>query len=290
MGKINMTGIKNIRDLGGIKTVDGHKIKEKTLLKSGMLYQATEQDLAILKEEYQLKMIIDLRTIKERQIMPNPCMKDVSEIWNPLYMEHIQGLHVFSKDEREIIENHLKALFVVNHKADEQTKRYMDQVRAMVKEEDFDADAYMARMYQKFVNNQIIQKQMKQFFQLLMNHRGGAILWHCSAGKDRTGMITALLLTALGVSRKDILADYMASNESSQDAVDLILEKLFPADKPGNLEYQEQARKLFSARECYIEAFFHAIEKDYVSVENYLQKALELHVDNIVRLKTLYLE
>lgn len=290
MSKINLTGVKNIRDLGGIKTVDGRKIKEKALIKSGTLYKATEEDIRALTEDYHVKMVIDLRTVAERKVMPSPCMKSVSQIWNPLYMEHIQGLDVFTKDEREIVENHLKALFVVNHKADDKTRKYMDNVRMMVKEENFDADAYMARMYQKFVNNQIIQKQMKQFFSLLMNNREGAILWHCSAGKDRTGMITALLLTALGVSRKDILADYMASNESSQDAVDHILEKLFPSDQPGNKEYLEQARKLFSARECYIEAFFTAIEKDYVSVENYLQKALELHVDNIVRLKTLYLE
>ena len=289
MAKLTFEGIKNIRELGGIKTRDGHKVKKGCFLKSGHLYRATDADLQKLRDDYQVKLIVDLRTEHERNVMPDPCIKGVSDVWNPLYMENIQGL-AFTRSDREILEDHLKALFIVNQKADEKTEYAMNDVRQMVMADDFDPDAYMARMYQKFVNNQIIQKQMKQFFALLMNNREGAILWHCSAGKDRTGMITALVLYALGVSKEDIIEDYMASQESSEDAVDLILEKLFPIAEPGNAQYQAIARRLFAARECYIEAFFDAIEKDYISVDNYLQKALELHVDNYVRLKTLYLE
>ena len=178
----------------------------------------------------------------------------------------------------------------MNNQADDETEYAMEEVRKMVRDVGFDADEYMSYMYQKFINNQIIQKQIKQFFNMLMNKRGGSILWFCTAGKDRSGMLTALLLYALGVSKEDIIRDYLKAAESSQDAVDLILKKLFPDTEPNGLFYREQARKLFSSRECYINAFFDAIEKDYVSVENYLQKAIEIRVDNIVRLKTLYLD
>ena len=288
MGKIAFTGIQNARDLGGIKTQDGRKVKHKRLIKSGSIFCATEDDVDLLKDKYKVKVIVDLRTDTERKAMP-VCVEDMNIIWNPLYMENIQGL-LFTKTDREIIENHLKALFIVNNQADDETEYALEEVRKMIKADGFDADEYMSCMYQKFINNQIIQKQIKQFFNILMNKRGGSILWFCTAGKDRSGMLAALLLYALGVSKEEIIRDYLVAAESSEDAVELIIDKLFPATEPNGVFYRQQAKKLFSSRECYINAFFDAIEKDYVSVDNYLQKAIELHVDNIVRLKTLYLE
>ncbi len=289
MSKIAFTGIPNARDLGGIQTADGREIRKKRLIKSGCISGATEEDIDLLLNKYKVKLIIDLRTDTERKAIPEICVeKDVTFVWNPLYMENIQGL-LFTKTDREVIENHLEALFILNKQADETTGYAMEAVRKMIKAPDFDADQYMACMYRKFINNQIIQKQIKQFFGMLMNKRGGSILWHCSAGMDRTGMLAALLMYALGVPKERIIADYVQASESSQDAVDLIIEKLFPTSEACWCEYREQAKKLFAGRECYIRSFFDAIEEDYVSVDNYLQKALELHVDNLVRLRTLYL-
>lgn len=287
--RLPLSGMPNTRDLGGLKTKDGHYIRHKKLIKSGMLFNATPEDISILTREYQVKMLVDLRTRKERQMMPNPQIKGVSDIWNPLFMEDIHGLGVFKPDERDILENRLKSLFILNHRSDAQTESAMDQIRDMIRTEDLNPERYMKRLYQKFVNNQIIQKQVKQFFSLLANNRDGAILWHCSAGKDRSGMCAALLLYALGVSKEDIIADYMESAESSQDAVEYLLGKLFPGSDEDSQKCRSLARRFFDVKPCYIETFFDAIERDYVSVDNYLQKALELHVDNIVRLKTLYL-
>ncbi len=273
MGKLIFEGISNARDLGGIKTKDGRVIKEKTLIKSSTLYTATETDFRRLKEEYNVSLIVDLRTERERCAMPEPCLKDISTIWNPIYMENIQGLQQLSDEERKILETQFKKMCI-----DDPTSKF------------FDADDYMARMYHKFVNNQVVQKQLKQFFSLLMNNRGGAIMWHCSAGKDRTGIATALVLYALGVSKEKIIEDYVASAESSDDTINLIAEKLFPDGSERYEEHREVIKKLFGAKRCYIESFFKAIENDYVSIDNYLQKALEIHVDNLVRLKTLYLQ
>ncbi len=273
MGKIVLEGIQNARDLGGIRTKDGRELKEKALIRSGTLYTATEADICKLKEEYRLSMIIDLRTERERKSMPQPCVKDVSTIWNPVYMENIQGLHQLSQEEREILEIYGKKMCI-----GDPTSKF------------FDADDYMARMYHKFVNNQVVQKQLKQLFSLLMNNRDGSILWYCSAGKDRSGIVAALVLYALGVSKEEIIKDYEASAEAPDDTINLIIEKLLPEGMGKYKEYRDAVRKLFGAKRCYIESFFKAIENDYVSIDNYLQKALELHVDNLVRLKTLYLK
>ncbi len=289
MGKISLQGVKNARDLGGIQTADGRKIRKKKLIKSGRLSEATPQDLATLRDEYDVKLIVDLRTEGERKAFPDPEIRGVSNIWNPIFKEDIQGTSVFTPGEREILERHLKSLFILSHRFDEMEDEAVKDVRAMIREEEFDPETYMARMYHKFINNQVIQKQMKQFFSLLVNRRGGAVLWHCGAGKDRSGICSALLLYALGVPKDTIIENYALSAESSEDTVDYILEKLFPAEIPGNDEYQALTRRIFGAKTCYIEEFFKAIEKDYISIDNYLQKAVELHVDNLVRLKTLYL-
>jgi protein-tyrosine phosphatase len=287
--RLPLKGIANARDLGGIRTVDGRQIREKRLIKSGMLCRATEEDLRILTQDYNLKMIIDLRTRRERKLMPNPKIKGVSEIWNPLFMEDIHGLGVFKPDERDVLENRLKSLFILSHRSDEEIGDAMDQIRQMVESDDLNPERYMKRLYQKFVNNQIIHKQVKQFFNLLANNRGGSILWHCAAGMDRTGMCTALLLSALGVSKEDIIANYMESEESSGDAIEYLLVKMFPGSDAESERCRSLASCFFEAKGCYIETFSDAIETDYVSVENYLQKAMEVRVDNIVRLKTLYL-
>ncbi|MBS6722510.1 MAG: tyrosine-protein phosphatase [Clostridiales bacterium] len=290
MGKITLQGVKNARDLGGIRTADGRRIRNKRLLKCGQLYEATEQDLAALRDEYDVKLIVDLRTEGERQCFPDPEIRGVSNIWNPIFKEDIQGASVFTPGEKEILEKHLKSLFILSHRNDSMEDAAAEDVRQMITQEEFDPETYMARMYHKFINNQVIQKQIKQFFSLLVNRRGGAVLWHCGAGKDRSGICSALLLYALGVPKDKIIEDYALSAESSEDTVEYILEKLFPADVPGNDEYQALARRIFGAKTCYIEEFFKAIEKDFISVDNYLQKAVELHVDNLVRLKTLYLK
>ncbi|MCD8018766.1 MAG: tyrosine-protein phosphatase [Clostridiales bacterium] len=290
MGSIQLKGVNNVRDLGGIMTRDGKVVKEKKLIRSGCLNQATVEDLRTLTEDLKVEVIIDLRTRQERKAHPDPQIKGVSNIWNPVFMEDIQGVNIFTQEERDVLERHMKALFVVSHRKEEYTEKAIQEVRDMFQADDFDPEAYMARMYHKFINNQIIQKQIRQFFTMLAKRHEGAVLWHCSEGKDRSGICTALLLYALGVSREDIVDNYVRSAESSEDAVDYLLEKLFPGSVPGNLEYQAIARRIFGVKTCYIEAFFDAIEKDYVSIDNYLQKAVELHVDNLVRLKTLYLE
>ena len=290
MKNIPLKGISNAKDLGGIRTADGKTVREKKLIKSGALHSATPEDIQILTQEYGVNIMIDVRTKEERRLQPDPVIRGVSQLWIPLFTEDIQGLGLFTQEEKDILEKHLKALFIVSHRADAMEETAMEEIRNLIRSSDFDPEAYMARMYHKFVNNQVVQRQVKQFFSVLGNHRGGAILWHCGAGKDRSGICTALLLYALGVSKETIIAAYAESAESSEDAVDYLLEKLFPASEPGNLEYQAIARRIFGTKTCYIEAFFNAIEKDFVSIDNYLQKALEVYVDKIVRLKTLYLE
>ena len=288
--KLNFEGIKNIRDLGGIRTADGHTVRRGMLFRSSQLCDATPEDIRRLKDDYQVKLVIDLRSKMEREKMPNTCLQGIPEIWNPLYSEDIKKPEIFRLDSSDVLMNRLKALFALHADESVAAVEAEKEIRDMLADREIDPDYYMGRLYQKFVNNQVVQKQVKQFFSILINQRGGAILYHCAAGKDRVGILSALLLYALGVSREKIIEDYMEGAQSSEDAVAFLLERIFPDTMPDYKVYRAMAEVFFNTKTCYIEAFFDAVERDYVSIENYMQKALEVRVDNIVRLKTLYLE
>lgn len=128
----------------------------------------------------------------------------------------------------------------------------------------------------------------------------GAVVYHCSAGQDRTGIATALVLSALGVDRRTIVADYHLSTELRRPQYEM--PPLDPADWPGNpivplyAAMQKapggpKAEPLYSKRGVsHIVQFFEVIERDYGSVEGYLAKELGIGQAEVARLRALYLE
>lgn len=136
------------------------------------------------------------------------------------------------------------------------------------------------------------------FARLLAND--GAVMYHCSAGQDRTGIASALVLSALGVDRDTILKDYHLSTPSRRPQWELPL--LNPADHPGNpiVQYYAEAAKkpggavaepLYSkSGVSHLVQFFAHIDKEYGSVEGYLAKELGVGPAEILTLQSLYLE
>ena len=120
----------------------------------------------------------------------------------------------------------------------------------------------------------------------------GGVVYHCSAGKDRTGVATALVLSALGVPRETILADYELSNryfnglasaagaESRKDDPQMAAFAKLPPE----------VLKVFMGVDArYLQAVFDEIDAKYGSVDAYLDKELGVDAADIARLKALYL-
>lgn len=136
------------------------------------------------------------------------------------------------------------------------------------------------------------------FRRLLAND--GAVLYHCSAGQDRTGIATALLYSALGVPRETILKDYHLSTALRRPQFEM--PKLNPADWPGNaiVPYYvagqnkpggPTAEPLYTRKgNSHLAQFLELIDKEYGSVEGYLATELGITAQDIARLKLLYLE
>ncbi|GGB73208.1 tyrosine-protein phosphatase [Blastomonas aquatica] len=144
----------------------------------------------------------------------------------------------------------------------------------------------------------LLAPQYRSLFKRLLAD-DGAVMYHCSAGQDRTGIASALILSVLGVDRETILADYHLSTELRRPQNEL--PPLDPADHPNNpiVQYYAAAAKkpggikaepLYSASgKSHLAQFFEVIDRDYGGVEGYLA-TLGVTAIDVARLRSLYLE
>lgn len=135
------------------------------------------------------------------------------------------------------------------------------------------AETILVEANKHFVRNS--QDTYKAFFRLLMDEENTPLLFHCSAGKDRTGFAAAMFLASLGVDRDTIVADYLLTNECLKDKYASIVLRM-PVLKP-----------LFEVREEYIRAVFEVIDNEYGGTECYLINQLQV---DLKKMRTIYTE
>lgn len=213
--------IQNKRDLGGLKTRDGKTIRTGMLVRSALLAQAEEQDLD------GVATIIDMRTIAERDEMPDQaCGREYLPI--PIFEkvnESIDGVSHEKKEEQSLIPD-MAVLYGI------MMKQYADSFRRVL-------TAVLEHDYSK-----------------------GAVLWHCSEGKDRCGMTAALVLEALGVDRDTIMEDYLKTNLVNLPKAEAIREKL---QATHGQEMADGAYQAYIADEKYLRAAWEEMSNDYIS-------------------------
>ena len=145
-----------------------------------------------------------------------------------------------------------------------------------------------------------LQPQIKLYFAELLQENTPLVV-NCSAGQDRTGFASALLLTALGVPRGVVIDDYLLSTEYRNPANELGGIDLKEAAKTNDfarlMMRHTQGGKMTTARPLitkegtpYISIAFSQIEEQYGSVENYLESAINVDKKDIAKLRSLYLK
>ncbi len=144
-------------------------------------------------------------------------------------------------------------------------------------------DSMMTATYSK--TEHLKAKYKPMFDQLLVLKSGKSLMFHCTAGKDRTGMGAALILSALGVDKKYIIEDYKATNvfwkEGGKNYAQMMI-------KAGMAE--SKVSSMLSANPVYLETFFTAIDNKYGSMDNFLKNEMELNTEKLKALKGMYLE
>ena len=144
-------------------------------------------------------------------------------------------------------------------------------------------DSLMRSMYSNVTFLQAKYKPM--FAQLLELPEEKAMMFHCTAGKDRTGLAAALVLSALGVDENTILADYQATNYYWKSTQEKMTKMMVQSGMP-----EEKAKAMLAANRSYMETFLSTIKKQYGSMDAFLAQELGLDSANRLKLKKRYLE
>lgn len=121
-----------------------------------------------------------------------------------------------------------------------------------------------------------------------LGETGGPVLFHCAAGKDRTGAAAAALLSIAGVSRDDIYADYLRSNAAEGALVARYLAD--PRNDAARAAPYARWRALMIADPCYLDAYFDEIDRRWGGVEGYATRGLGLAPAEIIRLRSALLD
>lgn len=266
---IPFKGIANGRELGGLVMQDGRSIVHGKLVRSGDLSGATDKDVAILKDRFNLTDVFDFRLDSDLQEEPDRVIDGVTYTHlSTLPMAYVDGFSSARTDTTEVeSDNPLEAL----------TRYAFDPgVQKMAKE-----------LYPAILSDTLSQKRYGAFLKGVLNADGG-VLWHCSQGKDRAGWGTAFVLAALGASRETIVEDFALTNESYAKYVKYLSSRV--RKMGGGEEEIAFIRSMVGVSVEYFESALDLIDAQYGGFDAYLENALGFSAQEQEQLRNKYLE
>ncbi|MGB1330629.1 MAG: tyrosine-protein phosphatase [Gammaproteobacteria bacterium] len=246
-----MDGSHNTRELGGYKTTDGKTIKWGKLFRSDKLSDISSADQEYL-QNLGIKKIVDFRSEQEKAEDPNIIPTGIKYVEMPISVDGAM---------RSKIEAVLKG------ETDRKVESFLiDANREFVTD--------YTDVYENFLRG-LIDEDVPTLF-------------HCTAGKDRAGFAAAITLIALGVSKADVINDYMKTNTFTKERIEEILGQielmsLYQADA-------EILRPLLGVEQIYIETAFKTAEEKYGSLENFIRVGLNISDADIKKLRNKFLE
>lgn len=256
---IPISGGLNCRDLGGHFTRDGRTVKYHKLIRAGHLSELTpigQQQLL----DYGVTVDIDLRSSAELEKYPDLIPSGIEFIHFPC----------LDNDDTESTET-----------VNELNKFYSSSPRS--------GYLRMLYVYRKLVINKHSQSAMHQVFAYLLAHGDEeTVLFHCSAGKDRTGLTSLLILSALGVSPEDVKQDYLSTNKF---LIDRLNQRVSDAKQSHlNQNFISSIRDLSTVQEDYYDQAMTLINYEFGGIDAYLRDVVQLSDTDIQRLRAIYLE
>ncbi|MFA5421750.1 MAG: tyrosine-protein phosphatase [Bacilli bacterium] len=240
--------IDNIRDLGGVTTADGRTVVFKRLLRSSDLHRLSQSELSVLKKEYNLKVVIDFRSTKS----------------------------TVSRKDR------LDQTIKYYHKY---TLAFLEE-NSLTRETKMDTDEFFLKVYRSLALCDEAIEAYRRFFRIVIENEEGAILWHCTSGKDRTGIAAALLLKVLGCDMNTIYQEHFRTNEVTLPILAAKLKEV----NPGDHELIKYYRAFYTAKKEYIDAYFSAVLEKCDTVDEYIAKELNVSGQEKEVLRTRYLQ
>ena len=252
----DMMQVDNFRDLGGIVVDDGRKIKDGMFFRCGKLFDLTEQTKDAL-QKLNVKHVFDLRTNEEAEHEPDFVPQGATYHLAPVVPD---GVRVMVR---------------------------VDEIKKLIRSFSIREGIKMGRtMPNLYTKMPFGNSAYQQIFDAL--DTGESILFHCTAGKDRTGVASMLILLAFGLDYQAIRDDYMLSETYRKEANLRLAEEfkdmaLYPIIKPF-------VYKCIRCKEKYIKRSYNEIFKRYKTVEEFFLKEYGVDKQRIQRWKDLYTE
>lgn len=250
-----MQKLVNFRDLGDIAGENGKIVKPKRLLRASALWNLDKRDAQSLLEEYELQNIVDLRSEQETKTQPDDKLPGTTYI-------------------------HLD----VSGDMQSETPSMRDIMKYLHRES---ASKMMRKIYRNLVLDEGAKEAYRKYVHLLLETPTGATLFHCAAGKDRTGFAAAISLKLLGVSDEDIMQDYLKTNEQRKEANENIVTAAAAQGAP--LELQESLRLALCVDKSWLQESYAVMQDEYGSFDGYLEKALRVTDSMRKELQQMYL-
>ncbi|TQK50694.1 protein-tyrosine phosphatase [Streptomyces sp. SLBN-118] len=249
-----LTGVRNFRDVGGLPTVDGRRVRHGRLFRSGHLAHATETDASFLAG-LGLHTIFDFRNASDMRLEgPDVELPGVRNVNLPL-TDPADGAEFW----RMVREGDL------------------DQLRSILA--DGKAAGRMSASYRMIIKQRTAEHS--RVIHALAEDSVPALM-HCAAGKDRAGLSIAVSLLAVGVERDAIEADYLQSNDPHRR---YLVRRSDNSPAGMSPEVMELLAPLFDARTEYLNAAFDTIQQTWGDTERYLSEGLKLSSETRERLR-----
>jgi len=253
---LRLASAPNFRDAGGYRTTDGKWVRMGLLYRSDQLDRLTPEDLDTLHADG-LHLVCDLRTDAERKQgmdrLPPGAQAMIADV---------AGGDSATNGIAKLLSGHGNP------------KQMLGNGRAA---------QFMVDANRQFVASATAKAAYKAMFERLADPKSLPAVFHCTAGKDRTGWAEAVFLSIMGVPRATILQDYLLSNDYLKAKNDKMLAMLKGRIDPSLIQ------PLMEVRPDYLQAGFDAAEKEYGSMDGYVRNGLGLSDATIQALRTEFL-
>ena len=254
MNRKELYMIRNLRDLGGIVNSEGKKIKKGLFFRSAKLCEIDAADLKWFADN-NITRIIDLRTVGEVMRSPDVIIPGTEYVnW---YLQDDNN-----EEERVNFKKVFEKCFAPGND---------DEKIALMPD--------MTEIYRNMVNGEFASRRFSELIRGIVSYDKGAVLFHCTSGKDRTGMTAAAICCILGVDRGTIYDDYLISRAHAEWEAARMRRDFKEMGASDRLA--DTLMQLFTLDRRYLDAFFDEIEKLYGSIDSYMYESLKLTDDEI---------
>ncbi|MEU2701609.1 MULTISPECIES: tyrosine-protein phosphatase [Micromonospora] len=242
-----LVGAPNARDLGGLPTTDGRRVRAGRLIRTPALGRLTDEDLPVLGK-LGPACVVDLRDVHEQAVAPpDRLVGEPRTVHLPVY----DAAHPVFTYVSAVLQGH-----------------DLDAYAALARE---GMPGAMTAIYRWFVTGESARAGFGAAVRLASEGANLPLLFHCSAGKDRTGWLSVVLLTALGVEDEAIRADYLVHNELTESLREVLLSAMI--QRRPDLD-PAVARPLLEVRPEYLDAAYDEVRRAHGSFDAYLRDGL----------------